>query len=364
MSTLACIQGGPPALHSTGRFLVASKLPSAPTLLCPRDSAVTVCCIRAVQVLRRSSVDVISPFLDPYLDVIMSVEGTRMRLLALSSLVPGASTLIANLLRSSGPNAGFAGGPKHSSSGSNASRRLAWASSNGSSSGSPTGSEDSQDEVLPPGFGWQKKLQAAVRSLDDVMISHPYASRDSSSNSSRRSAAVGAAGSAAGVVMLAGRRWLREYAGGAHCELFMVPAGPPLAGLRFTDAAQAVYEASWVMVVGVIEVNARCCWLGSRPCLLEAQQPHFVVLLMQEGRSLASCGLHKYRRTHAHPLAVAAVPVFVMCSCSPAVSACCSIPPVTPSTRSSSWWCWHLPSRPHRQLLLVLAWRRCCSVRL
>lgn len=50
--------------------------------------------------LRRSSVDVISPFLDPYLDVIMSVEGTRMRLLALSTLVPGASTLIANLLRS------------------------------------------------------------------------------------------------------------------------------------------------------------------------------------------------------------------------------------------------------------------------
>ena len=39
--------------------------------------------------LRRSAVDVISPFLDPYQDVIMSVEGTRMRLLALSSLVPG-----------------------------------------------------------------------------------------------------------------------------------------------------------------------------------------------------------------------------------------------------------------------------------
>jgi hypothetical protein len=238
-----------------------------------------------VQVLRRSSVDVISPFLDPYLDVIMSVEGTRMRLLALSSLVPGASTLIANLLRSSGPNAGFAGGPKHSSSGSNASRRLPWASSNGNSSGSPTGSEDIQDEVLPPGFGWQKKLQAAVRSLDDVMISHPYSSRDSSSsNSSRR----GAAGAAAGVEMLAGRRWLREYADGAHCELFMVPAGPPLAGLRFTDAAQSVYEASWAMVVGVIEVWARCCRLGFSPCCMAHRRSRYglILLHMQQGSSL------------------------------------------------------------------------------
>jgi hypothetical protein len=214
-------------------------------------------------VLRRSSVDVISPFLDPYLDVIMSVEGTRMRLLALSSLVPGASTLIANLLRSSGPNAGFAGGPKHS--GSNASRRLPLASS----SGSPTGSDDNQDDVSPLGFSWQKKLQAAVRSLDDVMISHPYSSRDSSSsNGSRRGAAGAAAGAAAGVGVLAGRRWLREYADGAHCELFMVPAGPPLAGLRFTDAAQAVYEASWAMVVGVIEVRVRCAWLGSSLCCM------------------------------------------------------------------------------------------------
>eukprot|EP00879_Flechtneria_rotunda_P024898 GHRR01026423.1.p1 GENE.GHRR01026423.1~~GHRR01026423.1.p1 ORF type:complete len:328 (+),score=79.79 GHRR01026423.1:96-1079(+) len=62
-----------------------------------------------VQVLRRSSVDMISPFLDPKQDVICSVEGTRLRLLALSCFVPGASTLIANLLRSSGPAAGFPG---------------------------------------------------------------------------------------------------------------------------------------------------------------------------------------------------------------------------------------------------------------
>ncbi|KAK9826205.1 hypothetical protein WJX81_007538 [Elliptochloris bilobata] len=52
-----------------------------------------------VQVLQRSSLSLISPFLDPERDVIVSVEQTRHRLLALSCLCPGASTLIANLLR-------------------------------------------------------------------------------------------------------------------------------------------------------------------------------------------------------------------------------------------------------------------------
>lgn len=176
-----------------------------------------------------------------------------MRLLALSSLVPGASTLIANLLRSSGPNAGFAGGPRHRSS-SSAARRLPWASSTGSMSdgSSPVGSTDSQDES-PIGLGWQK-LQAAVRSLDDVMVGQAYSKFPGSSSSSSQGAAASAG--AQRVAMLAGRRWLREYADGAHCELFTVPAGPPLAGLRFTDAALAVYEASSVVVVGVVEVSA------------------------------------------------------------------------------------------------------------
>ena len=47
-----------------------------------------------VQVLQRSSLGLISPFLDPDRDVIVSVEQTRHRLLALSCLCPGASTLI------------------------------------------------------------------------------------------------------------------------------------------------------------------------------------------------------------------------------------------------------------------------------
>ncbi|KAK9808990.1 hypothetical protein WJX72_007481 [[Myrmecia] bisecta] len=52
-----------------------------------------------VQVLQRSSLQLIAPFLDAEQDVIVSIEQTRHRLLALSCLCPGASTLIANLLR-------------------------------------------------------------------------------------------------------------------------------------------------------------------------------------------------------------------------------------------------------------------------
>jgi len=51
-----------------------------------------------VQVLQRSSLGLISPFLDPERDVIVSVEQTRHRLLALSCLCPGASTLIGAAL--------------------------------------------------------------------------------------------------------------------------------------------------------------------------------------------------------------------------------------------------------------------------
>lgn len=53
-----------------------------------------------VQVLRRASVARIAPFLDPARDVVLSVQQTRHRLLALSAMCPGASTLITNLLRS------------------------------------------------------------------------------------------------------------------------------------------------------------------------------------------------------------------------------------------------------------------------
>lgn len=47
-----------------------------------------------VQCLRASSLQLISPFLDPLRDVIVSVEQTRHRLLALSCMCPGASTLL------------------------------------------------------------------------------------------------------------------------------------------------------------------------------------------------------------------------------------------------------------------------------
>ncbi|EIE18822.1 hypothetical protein COCSUDRAFT_59753 [Coccomyxa subellipsoidea C-169] len=52
-----------------------------------------------VQVLQRDSLRMLAPFLDPERDVLVSVEQMRHRLLALSCLCPGASTLIANLLR-------------------------------------------------------------------------------------------------------------------------------------------------------------------------------------------------------------------------------------------------------------------------
>lgn len=47
-----------------------------------------------VQVLRRDSLRMLAPFLDPDRDVLVSVEQMRHRLLALSCLCPGASTLI------------------------------------------------------------------------------------------------------------------------------------------------------------------------------------------------------------------------------------------------------------------------------
>ena len=50
-----------------------------------------------VQVLQRASLQLISPFLDPARDVIISMEQTRHRLLALSCLCPGASTLLGAL---------------------------------------------------------------------------------------------------------------------------------------------------------------------------------------------------------------------------------------------------------------------------
>lgn len=47
-----------------------------------------------VQVIQQSSVKLIAPFLDPEQDVLVSTEQTRQRMLALSCLCPGASTLI------------------------------------------------------------------------------------------------------------------------------------------------------------------------------------------------------------------------------------------------------------------------------
>jgi hypothetical protein len=190
------------------------------------------------QVLRRSSVGVIAPFLDPHQDVISSIEGTRMRLLALDAFVPGASTLLANLLRSSGPTAGFAGGPRHSSSSLKSSLKRNNNNHNSRSS-SPLASRDDGGGVAAVQRSlWGVELLA--QSLQSLSLS----SRD------------GGASSADGAATMAGRRWLREYADGAHCELFFCRAGPPLAGLRFSNAAEQVYAATGAMLVGVMQVGA------------------------------------------------------------------------------------------------------------
>lgn len=54
-----------------------------------------------VQTLKQSTVRQVAPFLDLGQDVIVSTEETRFRMLALSAVCPGASTLIGNLMRSS-----------------------------------------------------------------------------------------------------------------------------------------------------------------------------------------------------------------------------------------------------------------------
>lgn len=196
--------------------------------------------------LRRASVDVISPFLDPSQDVITSIEGTRLRLLALSCFVPGTSTLIANLLRSSGPNAGFAGGPRHSSS--------SWHRHTRSSSltSSPTASRD--DGITP---GTSTGTMAQQQPGNERTNSLTWGVRPLSLQSLSLGSRDGGASAAVNSGVMAGRRWLREYADGAHCELFFCPAGPPLAGLRFSNAAEAVYEATGAMLVGVVRVSTQ-----------------------------------------------------------------------------------------------------------
>ncbi|EFJ43388.1 hypothetical protein VOLCADRAFT_106827 [Volvox carteri f. nagariensis] len=70
----------------------------------------TKCVPLTVQVLRASSLAKVSPFLDAHQDVLMSVEQMRHRLLALSALCPGASTLLGNLLHTAQPGGRGGGG--------------------------------------------------------------------------------------------------------------------------------------------------------------------------------------------------------------------------------------------------------------
>lgn len=150
-----------------------------------------------VQVLQRRSLQAVRPFLDPSRDVLVSVEQTRHRLLALSALCPGASTLLANLLRRAAvppppplpgqlqQKKGGGGGGGHGSS----------------------GGKSSVDAAASP--------------------------------QQRRTAG--------------GRRWLRSYMNGCGNKIHVVRlATPSLAGVPFADAAAAMHAATGVLMIGVM----------------------------------------------------------------------------------------------------------------
>ena len=138
------------------------------------------------------------PFLDPTRDVLVSVEQTRHRLLALSALCPGASTLLANLLRRAAvpPPPPLPGQPRQQ------------------------GSQDGQRQQSRRGGG------------------------SSSSSSPLAPAAPRTAG---------GRRWLRSYMNGCGNKIHVVRlASPSLAGVPFADAAAAMHAATGVLMIGVM----------------------------------------------------------------------------------------------------------------
>ena len=138
------------------------------------------------------------PFLDPTRDVLVSVEQTRHRLLALSALCPGASTLLANLLRRAAvpPPPPLPGQPRQQ------------------------GGQDGQRQQSRSGGG------------------------SSSSSSPLAPAAPRTAG---------GRRWLRSYMNGCGNKIHVVRlASPSLAGVPFADAAAAMHAATGVLMIGVM----------------------------------------------------------------------------------------------------------------
>jgi hypothetical protein len=156
-----------------------------------------------VQVLREGAARRVAPFLDPRRDVVVSVEQTRHRLLALGALCPGASTLVANLLRPATDDA--------------------------------EGVSEGEDDEEGDDGGTRKKTSW-----------WPFAADSSSCSSSPR-----------GRRAFAGRRWLREYADGCRADVQPLFAGAHLAGATFAEAAEAVATATAGRVVLLGLVDAR-----------------------------------------------------------------------------------------------------------
>ena len=134
------------------------------------------------------------PFLDPARDVLVSVEQTRHRLLALSALCPGASTLLANLLRRA---------------------------------------------AVPPPLPLPGQQQEGKQGSPRRLKRSGSSSSVDAAASQKRTAG--------------GRRWLRAYMNGCGNKIHVVRlTSSSLANVPFADAAAAMHAATGVLMIGVM----------------------------------------------------------------------------------------------------------------
>jgi hypothetical protein len=177
-----------------------------------------------VQVLREGAARRVAPFLDPRRDVVVSVEHTRLRLLALAALCPGASTLVANLLRPA--------------------TRDEWGDAAAGAGGAGAALGDDDDDE---------------RTDDDEEEDNQEREQNEQQKQRRRAS-------------FAGRAWLREYADGCRADVLPLKAGAHLRGATFAAAAEAVATATRGRVVplGTVDVRRQRVRLNPSPRLLRA----------------------------------------------------------------------------------------------
>ena len=197
-----------------------------------------------VQVLQRSSLGLISPFLDPERDVIVSVEQTRHRLLALSCLCPGASTLIGAALLPAlvATSALFML--------SDAASRQFTCVTRTYCLSDPVAPAllPMHDTFVRIGASMQHRLDTcALPTLHCLMPCRPDAVSACCAANLLRRAAISAGEKRH---TAAGRRWLRSYLNGCAFKLFDAPLPAHLAGLPFTAACEWLYRTSGCVLIG------------------------------------------------------------------------------------------------------------------